>query len=117
VPNPAPNAAGWNTTSVLVTLTATDTLSGVDHTEYTLDGAGWTTYAGPVAVTAEGLHALQYRSIDKAGNVETAQQLAVRVDKTPPEAVIQLDPTRQDLLVSGRMPVRACRPGQSLRGG
>jgi hypothetical protein len=32
--NPAASAAGWNGANVLVTLTATDTLSGVDHTEY-----------------------------------------------------------------------------------
>jgi hypothetical protein len=38
VPNPAPNAAGWNATNVMIALTATDTLSGVDHTAYTLDG-------------------------------------------------------------------------------
>jgi hypothetical protein len=101
-PNPAPNAAGWNSTTVLVTLTATDTLAGVEHTEYALEGAGWTAYAGSIAVTSDGVHTLQYRSIDKAGNVETAQQLAVRIDTTPPEALIQLDPTKQDLLVFGK---------------
>jgi hypothetical protein len=81
---PAPNANGWNNTSVTVTLTATDDLSGVDHSEFNLDNTSWTLYSGPTAITTDGLHAFQYRSVDKAGNVETVHTLTVKIDQTPP---------------------------------
>jgi hypothetical protein len=118
-PNPAPNSAGWNNANVTVTLTATDSLSGVDHTEYSLDDAGWTAYTGPIAVTTDGVHEVQYRSIDKAGNVEAAPQLAVKIDKTPPEAVVQFDPTTDSLLVFGKdsgsgMPAGPIAPSSSI---
>jgi probable HAF family extracellular repeat protein len=92
VPSPAPNGAGWNTTSVSVTLTATDSLAGIARTEYNLAGGGWTAYAAPVTVAAEGIHALQYRSIDQAGNVEAAHQLTIKIDKTPPIVTCQANP-------------------------
>jgi hypothetical protein len=69
-----------------------DSLSGVDRTEYNLDAAGWTAYTGPIAATTDGIHNLQYRSIDKAGNLEIAHQLTVRIDKTPPEVSCQATP-------------------------
>jgi hypothetical protein len=89
---PAANSGGWNNTNVTVALTANDNLSGVDHTEYDLDGAGWTKYTAPVAVTVEGKHVLQYRSVDVAGNVEAVRQLPINIDKTPPTVACQPTP-------------------------
>lgn len=99
--DPPPNANGWNNASVAVTLAASDALAGVAATEYNLDNAGWAAYAGPVAITAEGLHTLLYRSLDRAGNLEQARTLAVRLDKTAPEAALQFDPATKDLVVAG----------------
>jgi hypothetical protein len=84
VASPLPNTAGWNNSNVTVTLNATEKLSGIDHTEYKLDAGGWTTYNGTVSITSEGKHVLQYRSVDVAGNVESAQQLPINIDKTAP---------------------------------
>lgn len=89
-----PNANGWNSTAVTVALTAHDTLSGVVGTEFNLDGAGWQSYTGPVALTTDGIHTLQYRSEDKAGNVETAKSLTVRLDTTPPSCTAPASPSR-----------------------
>jgi hypothetical protein len=62
------------------TFAATDATSGVARTEYSLDG-GQTWIAGTtVTVTDAGSHAVQYRSVDVAGNVESAQTLTLRVD-------------------------------------
>ncbi len=99
---PPPNANGWNRTPVSVTLTASDNLSGVARTEFNLDGAGWGPYAGTIAITGEGIHALRYRSRDRADNLESARMLTVQIDLTPPEAVLQFDPAAQDLKVVGR---------------
>ncbi|MBY8874240.1 DUF1080 domain-containing protein [Micromonospora sp. PLK6-60] len=73
-----------------VTLSATDTESGVDRIEYALDGAEYATYAAPVSVTAVGAHTLTYRATDKAGNTSTPQSVSFTVvappadDTTPP---------------------------------
>lgn len=74
----------------------------MDHTAYNRDSAGWMSYVGPIAITTEGTHSLQYQSIDKAGNSESPQSLAVKIDKTSPEAFVQFDPATKDLLVYGR---------------
>ena len=55
-----------------VKLTATDNIggSGVAHTYYILD-SGVQTQGTALAVTAVGAHALEYWSVDVAGNIET----------------------------------------------
>ena len=51
---PPPNANGWNDTNVVVTLTATDDISGVARTEFDLDSAGLQVAPTPIVITAEG---------------------------------------------------------------
>ncbi|MFF3600416.1 OmpL47-type beta-barrel domain-containing protein [Kitasatospora indigofera] len=67
----------------VVTLTATDHISGVALTEYNLDGAGWTTYTGPVTVSGQGRHELLFRSVDRAQNQEADQLLVLPIDCDP----------------------------------
>ncbi|PZG23889.1 hypothetical protein C1I95_02395 [Micromonospora craterilacus] len=73
-----------------VTLTATDTESGVDRIEYSLDGQAYATYTAPVMVHQPGQHTVSYRATDKAGNTSTPQSVTFRVadtsgpDTTPP---------------------------------
>jgi hypothetical protein len=75
---------GWYR-NPLVTLSATDADGDLDHTEYKLDAAAaWTIYLAPFAVTGDGAHTLQYRSLDKAGHVEAAATLNFNVDSTAP---------------------------------
>ena len=50
--------------------------SGVAGTEYRLDGGAWTAYTAPFTVTALGLHRVEYRSVDVAGNPEATKQVA-----------------------------------------
>jgi hypothetical protein len=108
---PAPNAAGWNRTDVTVTLTATDDISGVARTEYDLDGAGSTVLTGPIPITSEGVHTLQFHSIDRSQNVESTTQIVVNMDKTPPEAVITYDPKAHQIVVTGRDALSGVNPG------
>ncbi|MEW2429636.1 copper-binding protein [Micromonospora sp. NPDC047644] len=62
-----------------VTVTATDTESGVATIEYALDAGGWTAYAAPVAVRAPGEHTVRYRATDTAGNTSTEQSTSFTV--------------------------------------
>ena len=49
------NSTGWRTTSQTVTLTATDALSGVSATYYTVDGGAQQTYTAAFTVSRPGL--------------------------------------------------------------
>ena len=60
---------GWATGDVTVTLTPDDRGgSGVQGTVYRLDGSGVDTYPGSIAVSGEGIHTLEYCSVDNLGH-------------------------------------------------
>ncbi|MBB6635779.1 OmpL47-type beta-barrel domain-containing protein [Cohnella thailandensis] len=89
-----PASGGWAASDVAVTLTAIDSDSGVERTEYRLNGSGdWLPYAGPVLLDREGGNLLEYRSFDKAGNEEPIRSFEVSIDKTKPTLSVQLDRT------------------------
>ncbi|MET8312030.1 family 16 glycoside hydrolase [Micromonospora sp. NPDC005173] len=86
------NDAGAYVGSATVTLSATDTESGVDRIEYALDGGAYAAYSAPVSVNQPGQHTVSYRATDKAGNTSAAQSVSFTVveppaqDTTPPTA-------------------------------
>ncbi|HYW71101.1 MAG TPA: PQQ-binding-like beta-propeller repeat protein, partial [Pyrinomonadaceae bacterium] len=86
-----PGVTAWYRGPLQVTLAATDNLSGVRNTFYTLDGAATQTYAGPFSISTDGSHTLAYWSTDVAGNVETQVLDYFSVDSNPPstEASVQ----------------------------
>lgn len=90
---PAPNAAGWHSTPVEVTLSA----SGASETYWQLNGAGWQRYEGPVVIDQEGIHTFGYYSA-AAGREEAAQEMALRIDMTAPVVEVALDPAAVSLL-------------------
>jgi Right handed beta helix region len=87
---PTPNAAGWNNSNALVTLTADDgSGSGVQSIRYALSGAQTSpvTISGnpaTILTTAEGSTTVQYSAVDNAGNVESPKTATVLIDKTLP---------------------------------
>lgn len=83
----------WFKSDVTVNLSATDNVSGVDYIEYNLDGAGWTHYSTPFTISVEGIHNVQYRASDIAGNLETAQSQEIKIDKTAPSLTASVDKT------------------------
>ncbi|MGG2112602.1 S-layer homology domain-containing protein [Lysinibacillus pakistanensis] len=66
-----------------LTLTATDTLSGVKQTFYQIDNGNIET-GNIVDFKTDGSFVLKAWSEDNAGNVEQAQSIQVDVDQTPP---------------------------------
>ena len=85
----APGA--WNNVDVDVSLSASDALSGVKATHFTVDGGSDQT-GTTVHFSAEGDFALSYWSEDNAGNVEAAHTIHVKIDKTPPTITHTTDP-------------------------
>ena len=96
--SPPPNANGWNTTSVTVTLDATDLASGildtpagwVDQVQYSLAGAQVSDpqvvqgASASFGISAAGVTTVSYFATDAAGNDEAITSLPVRIDSTPP---------------------------------
>jgi hypothetical protein len=85
-----------------VTLTATDTESGVDFAEYKVDSGSWTRYAAPVVVSALGAHTVRFRATDVAGNVSAEQSggFTVVAAAPPPDACPNSD-TRETVVIGG----------------
>ena len=73
----------WHATPVTLTLSATDVTSGVATTQYNIDSGSWTAGTS-LTVQADGDHAVSYRSVDVAGNVEPSQTVHVKIDTAPP---------------------------------
>src|SRR4029077_11139572 len=85
---------GWHTSSVSLTLSATDTGgSGVDKTYYTLDGSApdtsSTVYTGPLTLAATTT--VRFFSTDLAGNAETPGSVSANVDGSAPTTTISCD--------------------------
>ncbi len=63
--------------NVTVTLTRTDSGSGVASTLYKIDGGTLHTYSVPFLVSGVGSHVVTYRSTDHAGNLESTETTSV----------------------------------------
>jgi photosystem II stability/assembly factor-like uncharacterized protein len=79
----------WQRTSAVVQLLATDRLSGVAETRYSVDGLPFTA-AGHAIVEAradhgaDGRHTVRYYAVDRAGNESEIRNYTVRIDTTRP---------------------------------
>ncbi len=83
VEGPAGNN-GWYRGPATMTLLGVDPGSGVRRSEWRLAGEEtWSVYVAPFAL-GDGDRAIEYRSVDRAGNAETPRPLTVRVDGAPP---------------------------------
>ncbi|MFD4528229.1 OmpL47-type beta-barrel domain-containing protein [Streptomyces sp. NPDC058470] len=83
-----------------VTVSASDTGSGVNTIEYAVDSGAWQPYTAPVMVHALGAHQVRYRATDKAGNTAAEKSVAFTVvappteDTTPPVTGVTVDGTK-----------------------
>ncbi|HUL38664.1 MAG TPA: Ig-like domain-containing protein [Methanomassiliicoccales archaeon] len=75
---------GWYVSAVNLTISSQDAISGSQETTWSLDGGAWSTYEGKASVDAPGLHVLDYRSKDRAGNLEPVRHTAFKIDTDRP---------------------------------
>jgi hypothetical protein len=76
------NSLGVYTSDVIIILSPTDDLSGINLTEYSFDAKNWTTYLAPFAISAEGQTTIYYRTHDLAGNVESTNSQTLNIERT-----------------------------------
>ncbi|MFF8227712.1 OmpL47-type beta-barrel domain-containing protein [Streptomyces caelestis] len=83
-----------------VTVSASDTGSGVNTIEYAVGSGAWQPYTAPVMVHEAGAHTVRYRATDKAGNVAAEKSVRFTVvaappqDTTPPVTGVTVEGTR-----------------------
>jgi methionine-rich copper-binding protein CopC len=85
--------AGWRTSAVTVSLTPNDALSGIASTQYRVDGGAFQSgtsivIPAPGDHSNDGVHSIDYRSTDAAGNVEPLRSATVRIDTTLPSGSV-----------------------------
>lgn len=81
---------GWYVSNVTGSLSATDNMSGVGATYYSIDG-GSITPSTAFTLENDGIHTIQFYSLDNAGNIESTQTATIKVDKTPPVVNVSTD--------------------------
>ncbi|MEV5904568.1 family 16 glycoside hydrolase, partial [Streptomyces sp. NPDC052127] len=83
-----------------VTVSASDTGSGVNTIEYAVGSGAWQPYTAPVMVHQVGTHTVRYRATDKAGNAAAEKSVRFTVaaatpqDTTPPVTGVSVEGTR-----------------------
>ncbi|HEX4825823.1 MAG TPA: hypothetical protein VFV19_16090 [Candidatus Polarisedimenticolaceae bacterium] len=98
---PDPNAAGWNNTDAVVTITAVDETGGSGVASISVETSG--AQVVPLTVTpgasamvttsAEGTTNVKFWATDNAGNTEAPQTLPVMVDKSAPQVTCSVNPS------------------------
>jgi hypothetical protein len=74
-----------------LSLSATDTGSGVDYTHYRINEGGWNTYSTAFQLTGpDGPYQVDFYSVDHLGNTEVTQSQTLLLDNTPPQVTIEL---------------------------
>ncbi|WP_411823570.1 multi-beta-barrel domain surface protein OmpL47 [Leptospira sp. 'Mane'] len=71
------------------TLEAKDDSSTVDYIEWKTKAGDYRRFTAPIRLSEEGVTEIQYRSVDKVGNVEAPKILNVTVDNTAPKVTLQ----------------------------
>ena len=91
-PAPAPNANGWwNSIPVNVTLSATDSGSGVKELRYWINDGAVVVVPGSstsISVNTEGFTTIELRAVDNAGNISALVTQVIKIDITAPQITL-----------------------------
>ena len=95
----------WTSESVTITLTSKDEGSGIDHYEWYENGA-WTTRelttsngVGTITFTANRNATIQFRAVDKAGNISEIATTPVKIDTSNPTLTVSTTATTKSITV------------------
>ncbi len=103
-PNAQESNSGWYLSNPTVSFIAVDQGTGVQRTEYRvntvtsqtysitenqLSSGEWTVYSAPFTLT-DGVHEIEYRSVDLASNKEQVQSKTIKVDQVAPSVTVSV---------------------------
>ncbi|MNZ81942.1 hypothetical protein D3C78_1006270 [compost metagenome] len=81
--------AEYNTKDVMISFIASDEGgSGLSGTEYRVNGGEWTNLS-LLTLSENGKYVVEFRSKDKAGNVEESKMIYINIDRAAPEIVVE----------------------------
>ncbi|MBC7081285.1 MAG: PKD domain-containing protein [Thermoplasmatales archaeon] len=75
---------GWIRSTPIISLSASDVLSGVNKTLYKINDGEWEEYKGEINISADGEHIIRFYSIDNAGNREQEKNITLKIDTRAP---------------------------------
>jgi len=84
-----PNAAGWYNTSLTLTTTGTDAISGVAGEYVQVNSGAW--QSSPVVLAADGIYTARGVVLDNAGNQTATANEAIKLDGTAPTFTVMPD--------------------------
>lgn len=98
--------SSWtNASTVTLTFSATDSLSGIDHYELSIDGGLYftatSTYALDVSLMADGTHQATVKAVDRAGNEATASTNFYLDETSPSISIVSAKQNSVELIPSG----------------
>lgn len=79
----------WTNNDATINLTSTDDITGVVKTFYSIDGSNYLE-GSSFTIQDEGIHKVSFYSIDSVGNIESANTVYVKIDKTAPTITMEL---------------------------
>jgi hypothetical protein len=87
---------------VELSVTARDQMSGVDEIYFSMDSVAYKPYEGPIKLTVEKEHLLQFYAVDNVGNMEEVHRLTIVYDKTAPKTMFKIEGDRHEDVLSGK---------------
>ncbi|MDO8647490.1 MAG: S8 family serine peptidase [Candidatus Diapherotrites archaeon] len=96
--------SNWQNFDAGVSLACIDDWSGCALTQFRVDSdasnsasfGAWQAYSNPILFSADGNFALDFNSIDNAGNVEATKRVFVLIDKTAPLTISDINSAWQN---------------------
>jgi hypothetical protein len=86
----------------VISLTATDLLSGVENIYFSINGSPFKPYTGAINITEENEYHIKYYAVDNVGNVEEIQEHTLVYDRTAPVTKLEIEGDNFENILSGR---------------
>jgi hypothetical protein len=80
----------WYVSSVSLTLSPLDAVSGVNWTKYSLDNGSWQPYSGSFSITTDGAHTVEFYSQDNSSRTEVTRNTTFKIDTVVPSLTIDV---------------------------
>jgi hypothetical protein len=84
---------GWFVSDVEVAFAATGGTGGINATYLRVGDTAWEQYEGPIEVSGDGVHSVQYYSVDLSGVEEPVRTLDVMIDTEEPDTSASVEGT------------------------